>query len=105
MIFIGLFLFSVFPALLHVLLLVLLALPILFMWLPGQPGHQATAAAWAVGLLFLAGLWLGHSLVSSGLIIWRYRVSVPTLLTVLGMHVISASVIGTLLYLVAWIFW
>lgn len=91
------------PVLFHLILLVLLALPVLFPLMQGQPGHQATAAAWAIGLLFLAGLWLAHTVVSSGLLIWRYRVRRPTVLTVLGLHIISAVTVVSLLYFIAWI--
>jgi len=92
------------PLLLHIALLGMLALPIAVKWLPGQPGHQATAAAWAVGLMFVAGLWLAHALVSSGLLIWRARTHNLTLAAVLSLQAGSAAIVASVLYLGAWIF-
>jgi len=87
---------------LHLAILALLAVPIVQAWMAGQPGHQATAAAWAVGLLFVAGLWLAQFVVSTGLLVWRYRVRRPTMLVVVGIHVASAAVIVAVLYISAW---
>lgn len=91
------------PILLHIVILLSLAAPIVVSWSKGQPAHQATAAAWAVGLLFMAGLWLTYAILSSGLIIWRYRVRRPTLLMVLGLHIASALILVVVFYLAAWI--
>lgn len=92
------------PVLLHILLLVLLAVPVLLAWLPGQPGHQATAAAWALGLLFYAGLWATQLVISSGLIIWRSRVGRLKVTTVIAMHAVSAIIIVACLLVAAWAF-
>jgi len=92
------------PVLLHVTLLALLAVPIVVAWLPGQPGHQATAAAWALGLLFVGGLWLAHAMVSSGLLFWRHRTHNLTLPAVVALQLISAILVLGLLYLGAWLF-
>lgn len=91
--------------LLHIVLLLLLAFPIINAWLSGQPGsHQATAAAWAVGLLMMAGVWAGYMLLSTGLLIWRFRVRRPSLPMVLGLHIVSAAGILMALYLYSSLF-
>ena len=91
-----------YPVLLHLTILALLAVPIVRDWMAGQPGHQAAAAGWAIGLLFLAGLWLTQFVLSTGLLVWRYRVRRPTLLLVIGIHVLSAAIIVAVLYTAAW---
>ncbi len=91
------------PVLLHIVLLAVLAVPIAVAWLPGQPGHQATAAAWALGLLFAAALWLAHVIVSSGLLIWRARAHKLTMAAVVGVQAASAAIVASVLYLGAWI--
>jgi hypothetical protein len=91
------------PVLLHIVLLAVLAVPMAVAWLRGQPGHQATAAAWAVGLLFVAGLWLAHAIVSSGLLFWRSRTHRLTLAVVVALQIASALIVLGALYLGAWI--
>jgi hypothetical protein len=87
------------PILTHVVILLILVIPILSEFSTGQPGHQASAAAWAVGLLFLAGLWVCHAIISSGLAIWRYRARALSSLKVAGLHCISAVIILAVLFL------
>lgn len=79
------------PLLLHTLLLLLPAIPLLVIFLQGQPGHQATAAAWAVGLLFLAGLWLVHVVLSTVLILVLRRSRPLNSVRILVMHAASQS--------------
>lgn len=84
----------------HILILAILAIPIVMGLLQGQPGqHQATAAAWAVGLLMMAGLWIPQAVISTGLLIWRYRRRKPSVALLFGLHIISALlvVVGALI--------
>jgi hypothetical protein len=45
---------------------------------------------------------MAQVMVGSGLLVWRFRVSGPTLLLVVGVHLVSATVIVAVLYVSAW---
>jgi len=52
----------------------------------------------------MAGVWAGYMLLSTGLLIWRFRVRRPSLPMVLGLHIVSAAGILMALHLYSSLF-
>jgi len=75
------------PISVHILVLTVLLMPVLVSIFSGSPGgHQATTAAWVLGILYVGAAYLGYAILASLVYMLVSRRTLLNPARVIGIH-------------------